>query len=169
MAPLTSGCVPINNATDCKVVVYNSPYDYILPQSSVRGGNVDNTRVDISIYGSYFTSSNIVQGLIDVNNFITNNQNYMCTGNGVLGGNSSKLDPLGNLTSVSSQMRNSIMSISCGSALFSDTTNAAKKSRMDALTNFRENTLKKYSNQVFGMSPCMIFLKMTGKKGTGEV
>jgi hypothetical protein len=126
MAPLNTGCVVINNATDCRVTVYNSPYDYILAQTSVRGGNINNTPSDISIYGSYFNSSNIVQG---------------------------KIDPLGNSTSVSPQMRTSIMSISCGAALFSDNTNSKRQTRLDTLTKFGENTLRNYSNQVYWNEP----------------
>jgi hypothetical protein len=152
-APLNKTCIVVEPSIHCKILTFDYPPDYFLAQQSSRGGNMPNTPSAISIYGTYFNSANLIQGLKDVNNFILNNKNFMCTGNGVLGGQSALNDMGGKFTSVDPAMRSSIMSMSCGAALFEDNSNASRTARMTTLTLWGESTLKKYSKSVYWNEP----------------
>lgn len=154
-AQFIPNCMIINldSNADCKPITVNYAPDYFLFQTSNQGGNTPNTPSSIAIYGTYFTEANIIAGLKEINNFISSNKNMMCTGNGVLGGQSAKLDVDGQKTAIDPAMRNSIMSISCGAALFEDSTNSSRSARLKTLTDFGEKTLKKYSKSVYWNEP----------------
>ena len=146
LSKLNVNCIKLDDSY-CKTQIYNSFYLYL--------DGVGNDKGNSSIYisGNSFNKENIVQGLKDVNNFVLKNKNFVCSGNAVLGGISTTLDPNQEDTAISPEFRKALMSISCVSALANDKTVQATQDHIKVMDDFNENTYKKYGGFTYWNEP----------------
>ena len=122
--------------------IYDHYYDYISTRIMSTSGVA-------YLSSTALNSTNIVDGLNEITNFIISNNFTGCSGNSVLGGVSSRIYLYQNSTLVSIQMRTSLMAITCFSAL-SDTSSSFERQYQVSLMDYlAENIFKKYSNCVY--------------------
>ena len=147
LSQLNSGCLPFASGL-CSPVInkYSNYFQYFQSLPSDKSG-------DISMSSTALNAKNIVNGLNEITTYISLNPNTGCSGNSVLGGRSALMDPYQKKTSVASEMRNSLMAITCYSAMPVNSTVATRKSQVNVMVNLSEKIYKKYSKWVYWNEP----------------
>jgi len=105
LSKLKKGCIWIPFFSSCSVQLENFKtfYDYIASHVSDLGG------VSVAFASTSLNASNIIPALKDISHYIRSNKDTGCSGNSVLGGFSSTLDPQQQQTSVSAGMRQALI------------------------------------------------------------
>ncbi len=105
LSKLKKGCIWIPFFSSCRPDLENFKtfYDYIGSHVSDVGG------VSVAFASTSLSSTNIIKALQDIVTYIRNNKDTGCSGNSVLGGFSSSLDPQQQQTSVALGLRQSLM------------------------------------------------------------
>ena len=99
------------------------------------------------------SSSNLKPALQEITTYLANNLYTGCSANAVLGGASATMDLDRSQTSVSPDMRNALMAITCFSVLTVDLSVNDKKYQVSLMDNLAENVYKKYSSWVYWNEP----------------
>lgn len=148
LSPLIQGCIKYLGISKCvpEVDKFSNYISYFQSLSSDTSGVV-------SFASTALNANNIVQGLNEITTFIKNNRFTGCSGNAVIGGASSQMDLNQNKTSVSPDMRNGLIAITCFSAMDDDANVDTRKYQVNVMVNLAENILKKYSNWVYWNEP----------------
>ncbi|RNA01828.1 FAD-linked oxidoreductase -like [Brachionus plicatilis] len=143
------GCIP---SADFQITcnpsydAFDSYFEYFKTAQSERGGSA-------YLASTALNSQNIKEALREILEFIDSTPFTGCSGNAVLGGFSSTLDPSGEKTSISREFRNGLMGISCYSMMEESTPVNEKRYQVELMDTFSENVLKKYSNWVYWNEP----------------
>lgn len=105
LTKLKQGCkwVPFISSCSPELENFKTFYDYINSHESDLGA------VSVSFASTSLNENNIIPALKDIVSYIRNNKDTGCSGNSVLDGFSSTLDPQQQQTSVATQMRTSLM------------------------------------------------------------
>ena len=148
LSPLRQGCDTIIGVSTCAPEI-NKYSNYISYFQSL----VSDTSGLVSFASTALNANNIVQGLNEITTYIAKNPNTGCSGNAVIGGASSQMDLYENITSVSSDMRNGLMAITCYSSMSSNSDVSMKQSQVNIMINLSENIMKKYSNWTYWNEP----------------
>ncbi|CAF0723005.1 unnamed protein product [Brachionus calyciflorus] len=157
---LRTGCIPTPEIKVTCNPLYNlfdSYYEYFKTVQSERGAAT-------YLSSTALNSSNIKNGLKEILEFINTTPYTGCSGNAVLGGASSKMDPNSEKTSISKEMRNGLMAITCYSMMEESTPIDDKKYQVKVMDDFAEKILKKYSNWVYWNEPQHNFPKNDWKE-----
>ena len=155
LATLQIGCIAYADfqiTCQPKLDAFSSFYNYFSTSVSELG-------TVTYIASTALNAGNIVAGLQDIVAYIKNNQYTGCSGNAVLGGASSTIDSDQSQTSVSAELRQSLMAITCFSAFDTSSSIAIKQSQVTTMTNLAENIYKKYSMMVYWNEPMHDFPK----------
>lgn len=143
--PLYNECLPGNTCGIEKDKNKNF-YEFIKNSDSDLGGV-------IYLASTAFNPTNIVNALRETTDYIFNNQYTGCSANSILGGQSSTLDVNQTSTSVSKEMRTSIMAITCFSIMEQSNDVPFKKYQVEIMDKLSENVFKKYSKWVYWNEP----------------
>ncbi len=152
LSKLKDGCIVSDEfiiTCEPEVDKFNSFYDFFsqrIPDESVVS----------YLASTVLNSANIISGLQDITTYIKNNLFTGCSGNGVLGGDNKTFD---SEISVSSELRQSLMIITCFSALDVNLKLEEKKYQVNVMTQLSENIYKKYSSWVYWNEPMHDFPK----------
>lgn len=119
----------------------------------------NNTGGVIYLSSTALNSSNIITALTVIFTYLNDNQYTGCSVNSVLGGASSTIDINQEKTSVSLEMRKSIMAISCFNMLDDNSDIETRRYLVGVMDKLAENIMKKYSKWVYWNEPQHNFMK----------
>jgi hypothetical protein len=146
LSRLNAGCLRLDASLCTPAEKYNNFFEFFSDQKSERGSN-------IYMASSALNAKTIVPGLVDIfENFLNDNPFTTCSGNSVLGGKSATLDLNQDKTSVSLEMRKSLMAITCVGITGLTEKQNEKEYIIDIVDKFGEYA-KKYSSWVYWNEP----------------
>lgn len=146
---LKVGCIPnLESKITCNPSydIFESYYDYFKTVNSERSGTA-------YLASTALNSLNIKQALREILEFLNKTPYTGCSGNAVLGGASSMLDVNSEKTSISKDMRNGLMAITCFSMMDESTSVSDRRYQVEVMDHFAESILRKYSNWVYWNEP----------------
>ena len=132
--PLFNECAP---GMTCGIQKdrFKNYYEYFNNSKSDTGGVV-------YLASTALGATNIVNALRETQDYISRNEYTGCSANSILGGKSSTLDLNQINTSVSTEMRTSLMAVTCFSIMEQSTDVASKKYQVDIMDKLSENVFR---------------------------
>ena len=148
LSPLLTGCFNADNPDLCQVKIdrFSNYNEFINSGESDTGGVA-------YLSSTVLNAGNIVAGLKEIGGYIIDNSYTGCYGNSILGGASATIDLNQVNTTVATEMRTSLMALTCYSAMDDSSSVTDRKYQVDVMDNLAENIFKKYSKWVYWNEP----------------
>ena len=147
LSSLQEFCIPLPGL-DCTPALDAFPhyFDFIIQAEM-------NTDGVTYLASTSLNSSNIVDGLSEITNYIADNIYTGCVSSAVLGGVSATLDADRIQTCVSPQMRNALIAVTCYCLLIDSTSHDDRLYQISLMDTLSEKVYKKYNDWVYWNEP----------------